>query len=76
MRIILRTMDLPGKYAATYRPRKSPISVLQPKLSLRVQNNPTVLENSRENPVEDENISKLSLTFSDQTELKHDLQNR
>ena len=26
MRIILRTMDLPGKSAALYRPRKSPIS--------------------------------------------------
>ena len=25
MRIILRTMDLPGKSAALYRPRKSPI---------------------------------------------------
>ena len=26
MRIILRTMDLPGKSAALYRPRKSPIT--------------------------------------------------
>ena len=27
MRIILRTMDLPGKSAALYRPRKSPIGI-------------------------------------------------
>ena len=28
MRIILRTMDLPGKSAALYRPRKSPIELV------------------------------------------------
>ena len=28
MRIILRTMDLPGKSAALYRPRKSPIAIV------------------------------------------------
>ena len=28
MRIILRTMDLPGKSAALYRPRKSPIDIV------------------------------------------------
>ena len=33
MRIILRTMDLPGKSAALYRPRKSPIGL--PKTSSR-----------------------------------------
>ena len=29
MRIILRTMALPGRSAATYRPRKSPIGEIQ-----------------------------------------------
>ena len=39
MRIILRTMDLPGKSAALYRPRKSPIDVsfLQMKPQGRAQ---------------------------------------
>ena len=32
MRIILRTMDLPGKSAALYRPRKSPIGIPQSAL--------------------------------------------
>ena len=37
MRMILRTMDLPGKSAALYRPRKSPIATCDMAVMLPVK---------------------------------------